>query len=343
LFSILLANAGSPMLEYNAGVRIWMNIFVVSVCAAADWLSFRGDADGSSWQKRESALNVTNVAGMKLLWKRPLRKGLTAPVMLGPIITHRGIKELVFVAAASDDVYAVDADLGRIFWERHLETSSAGCGDGLTAAPVIAPEPGKPVDDGEGHNPMRPIYVLASDGALHRVSPSTGADLGAAIPFVPPGAMVRYLTLTGKTVSAISAGGCAGARDGLWSVEVNGGKARFSSGKRDVGLETRWEGGWVYSVTDGRVRASRNGAVMWSHEIVKPLPPVVANGILFVLDEHARLYALDARTGRELFSSEALGRVSAGEGLAVANGHVCFGDRDGTLYCFGLPIETVEN
>jgi regulator of RNase E activity RraA len=46
--------------------------------------------------------------------------------------------------------------------------------------------------------------------------------------------------------------------------------------------------------------------------------------------------ALDAATRRELFKSEVPVDVS---GMAIANGHVCFGDAKGTLYCFGFPVE----
>src|SRR4051794_32091897 len=94
------------------------------VCAlahAAEWLSYGGDPQRSGWQRHEKFLTPQSVKGMKLLWKRQLDNqsrelnSLTAPTLLGPIITHRGIKELVFVAGSSDVVYAVDADLGKVF------------------------------------------------------------------------------------------------------------------------------------------------------------------------------------------------------------------------------------
>src|SRR5579872_5951830 len=125
-----------------------------SLAHGADWLCYGGDPGGSGWQRHEKALNPTTVKGMQLLWKRQLgnqSKGLnslTAPVMLGPIFTHRGVKELVFIAGASDNLYAVDADLGRIFWTRHFDSAAAPdqtakwpCGAGLTATPALAPPP----------------------------------------------------------------------------------------------------------------------------------------------------------------------------------------------------------
>ena len=57
---------------------------------------------------------------------------------------------------------------------------------------------------------------------------------------------------------------------------------------------------------------------------------------------HATLYALDALTGAELWSSgDQITSFSHFSSLAVANGRVYLGTYDGTLYCFGVkPIAT---
>lgn len=108
-----------------------------------------------------------------------------------------------------------------------------------------------------------------------------------------------------------------------------------------------------------------------SQDFNRPEPPVVANGVVFGLSTgenpvqtvgaavvttpghwgkrqltplermehttHATLYALDARTGKALYSS---GDTIAGwvhfSGLAVANGRIYVVDHDSRLYCFGL-------
>src|SRR4029077_3164386 len=52
---------------------------------------------------------------------------------------------------------------------------------------------------------------------------------------------------------------------------------------------------------------------------------------------HATLYALDALTGAELWSSgDQITSFSHFSSLAVANGRVYLGTYDGTLYCFGV-------
>ena len=49
------------------------------------------------------------------------------------------------------------------------------------------------------------------------------------------------------------------------------------------------------------------------------------------------LYALDAETGKELYSSgNQISSFNHFSGLTVANGRVYINTYDGTLYCFGL-------
>lgn len=91
-------------------------------------------------------------------------------------------------------------------------------------------------------------------------------------------------------------------------------------------------------------------------------PPVIANGVVFgfgagestmqrtadptrqvgtpgriALSTKAVLYALDARSGRTLWSSgDQIASWNHFSGLSVANGRVYIGTYDGTLYCFGI-------
>jgi outer membrane protein assembly factor BamB len=56
---------------------------------------------------------------------------------------------------------------------------------------------------------------------------------------------------------------------------------------------------------------------------------------------HAVLYALDAQTGAELWSSgDQIKSFNHFSSLAVANGRVYIGTYDGTLYCFGVDRKT---
>ena len=50
------------------------------------------------------------------------------------------------------------------------------------------------------------------------------------------------------------------------------------------------------------------------------------------------MYALDGRTGKELWSSgDQITSWNHFSGLTVANGRAYVATFDGTLYCFGIP------
>ncbi len=99
-----------------------------------------------------------------------------------------------------------------------------------------------------------------------------------------------------------------------------------------------------------------------SRDMITSEPPVILNGVVFVLaageftgqandavgglfsaaeriqrSVPARLYALDAITGKELYSSgNQVTSFLHQAGLSVAGDKVIFGTFDGTIYCFGL-------
>ena len=82
-----------------------------------------------------------------------------------------------------------------------------------------------------------------------------------------------------------------------------------------------------------------------SRDLVNPATPVIVNGVVFALEggtpaTHATLYALDAATGKQLFSSgDAIATYTHLSGLSAGDGHVFFTTHDNTLYSFGLPLE----
>jgi outer membrane protein assembly factor BamB len=82
-----------------------------------------------------------------------------------------------------------------------------------------------------------------------------------------------------------------------------------------------------------------------SRDLKSPAPPAIANGVVFALDggsssAHATLYALDAATGKELYSSgDAIDTYTHLAGMSVGDGHVFFTTHDNTLYSFGIPLE----
>ncbi len=321
---------------------VFLTFALLSAVSAAEWLNQGGDARHSGWQPNEKQLTVANVHGLKLLWMRPLDSALTAPAMLGPIITHRGIKELVFIASASNTVYAVDADLGRVFWKRHFETGPVPlCSAGLTATPAIAPSTNAN-PNAEWSSPLRSIYVVSSDGTLHTIRASDGEDMAAPVRFLPPGAIASNLAVAGDSIRAVTAAGCGEAGDGEWWIHLVSGKISRTQGPRGDERRATWKDR-VFSASPSGLVGFEGARRVWNAANVQGrIAPVVANGIVYALSSgptHATLYALDALTGKQLYASgDAIGLPITPGGLALANGHVCFGTGS-TLYCFGIPFE----
>jgi hypothetical protein len=84
----------------------------------------------------------------------------------------------------------------------------------------------------------------------------------------------------------------------------------------------------------------------WSSpDLVNPAPPVVANGVVVALAEgdrktNARLYVLDATTGKQLYASGSeIATYAQMSGVSVGDSHAFFTTHDGTLYCFGIGME----
>jgi outer membrane protein assembly factor BamB len=126
---------------------------------------------------------------------------------------------------------------------------------------------------------------------------------------------------------------------------------------------TRWILAAVSSGSNGSIAAfkvdEQDGKTVltpaWtSREMSSPQAPVIASGVVFALSAgeftgadrrpkngtRATLYAFDAATGKELYSSRNLVTGPASlAGLTVANGRVYFGTLDGTFYAFGMYME----
>jgi outer membrane protein assembly factor BamB len=139
---------------------------------------------------------------------------------------------------------------------------------------------------------------------------------------------------------------------------------------RSPGLST-WEDGpaqWILAAEADGIAAFRvssdGGAVVaeraWqSRPLVAPLAPIVVNGVVFVVSSGefhgggasmtakeradrstpAVLYALDAVTGKELWTSGTTITSFARAGLSAGGGRVYVVTYDNTLYTFGVPME----
>jgi hypothetical protein len=81
-----------------------------------------------------------------------------------------------------------------------------------------------------------------------------------------------------------------------------------------------------------------------SRDLFNPAPPVVAGGLVIALSQGdrknpAKLYVLDAKTGKELYASGSeITTYAQMSGVSAGDAHVFFTTHDGTLYCFGIGM-----
>src|SRR6266853_1923255 len=118
------------------------------------WTAFGGDPQRTGWNKNETEITPDTAPKLRLEWSIKLDNaplamhGLTPPLARAQIYTAKGVRDLAIVAGASDRLYVIDSDTGKIYWQKTLasddvpqRTSTWLCPNALTATPVLAPAP----------------------------------------------------------------------------------------------------------------------------------------------------------------------------------------------------------
>jgi outer membrane protein assembly factor BamB len=196
------------------------------------WTTFGGDAQRSGWNKTEPDLTLESVKHLKLEWSVKLASepkaltNLTAPLVRASTATSKGVKDLVIVAGASNKVFVVDGDTGKIFWDKTLAVEGTPerrdswlCPNGLTATPVLGPVPRTPGSAAPGFG--QAIYVLASDGKLHAFNLVSGEDVIAPTPFVPAFAKAWSMNLVNGLLYTTISQNCNGVKSGVYAMDLN--------------------------------------------------------------------------------------------------------------------------
>lgn len=209
----------------------------VSGQSDAEWLTSSGDAARDAWQRAESKISPTNVGTLQLLWKvkvptKPMGMlTFREPLIVTGVKTAEGTRTLAIVAGAINDVYAIDAESGKIVWQSKLkwesekpqeqgEGSGFICTNAMSATPVVSP-----IDA-----PIRRLYVLASDGYLHTLDLSTGGDADAPIQVLPmPYGKPYGLNLVNDVLYTVTGQGCGGVPNALYAVNLKNKKLTVSA------------------------------------------------------------------------------------------------------------------
>ena len=102
----------------------------------SDWMTVGGDAQRSSWVRADPKISKAAMQkpGFAFLWKVKLKNdargmtALTAPALLDRYIGYRGFRTLGFVGGSSDQVFALDTDLGRLEWSKPVSSVTPAAG-----------------------------------------------------------------------------------------------------------------------------------------------------------------------------------------------------------------------
>ncbi|HXJ39065.1 MAG TPA: PQQ-binding-like beta-propeller repeat protein [Bryobacteraceae bacterium] len=273
IFSLLRFPEGVAKREkISAMKRLMFCLIPVFGCLAllaqrpVSWPTWGGDPQRTGWQKSETKLAAGSLSNVRLLWKMKLENepkalhALHEPLILGNIITPHGFKELAIVAGSDDNIFAIDADLGRIVWKRHFQVPPPNdgrgphwlCPGGLTATPVISQPAGR------GGPPTTPtLYAIASDGMLRQINLANGEDLAPPVPFVPKGNGKPYsLNLVDGVLYTATGQGCGQVPNGVYALNLSDPAkkvSKFETGSGGIwglaGSAMSTDGGTLYAET----------------------------------------------------------------------------------------------
>ena len=123
----------TPFIVSIGSALVWAGPAAAQGRGGADWTTAGNDAQRSSWVRSDPKISRDSMQkpGFQFLWKIKFENearqlnGLTPAVLLDRYIGHRGFRSLAFIGGSSDNVYAVDTDLGRIEWQNHYSAGPA--------------------------------------------------------------------------------------------------------------------------------------------------------------------------------------------------------------------------
>ena len=195
-------------------------IVIVLACLSApgaEWLADGGNPQRTAWQQDETIFTTGNVHETKLLWKikldnEPRQMHALLPALIAEnVITASGRQEIVLVAGVSDNLYAIDAETGKLVWSRQFDRNWEPrpgarppyllCPGGMTATPVI----GRAEHEGDFI-----VYAASWDGRLRRLDLSNGEDLAPPAKFMPPNGKPYALNLVENVIYTHTAQRCGG-------------------------------------------------------------------------------------------------------------------------------------
>jgi outer membrane protein assembly factor BamB len=113
----------------------------------AEWTTSAADAQRSSWIRTDAKISKDSVQkpGFQFLWKVKFNNdprelnALTPASLMNSYIGYRGFRSISYTGGSSNNIFAVDTDLGRLEWQKQLAVSvqppapTWACPGGMTA------------------------------------------------------------------------------------------------------------------------------------------------------------------------------------------------------------------
>jgi outer membrane protein assembly factor BamB len=278
-------------------------LILTAAAAYADWPFFAGDPQLTGWARTETILNKNNAGTLELKWKLQLDNvpkeltSLTAPVVGDQIKTGRGIKEYVIVGGSSDNIYAIDADSGKLAWQKKFTAaekpnrdSNTLCPFALNATPAI--QAGRP----------RTVYAISSDGRLHSLSAVDGEDRVPPRPFVPAFSKNWSLNIVNGVLYTAVSQRCNGVPSGVYALDLNHPEEpvrSFQAGRPGIwgraGVAISAKTGMVFAETGDGVYDPAAGS--WSDSILALTPKELRLGEYYTPDNREWLTRKDLDMG----------------------------------------------
>ena len=194
---------------------------LLCVCCSAEWLTYGHDPQRSAYNPDEKQLSCENVGNLGLLWQTQLDNvplalsALTAPVVADNVATDAGAKTLVYVAGSSDTFFAMDAESGKVVWNRTFTSFAKPKEDAFYLCPNTPNA--TPVIDRE----HQIVYTISADGRMFGLDLATGKVKFGPFAFVPPFAKAWSLNLRDGVLYTTTSQACGGDRSGIYSMQVS--------------------------------------------------------------------------------------------------------------------------
>jgi len=230
---------------------------LLTSCFAAEWTMFGGDPQRTGWAKGETVLTRENVKGLKLEWKTKIENqskeltSLSVPVITINVPAPGGFKDIAVVAGSGDKVVALDAETGKIRWQKQLAVEGTPkntnpnwlCPNALNATPFIDKR-------------RKTAFILASDGRLHSLNFLNGEDVAPPTRFTPPYGKTWSLNMVDNVLYTATSQGCSGVRSAVYAMDLNDPARKVSSFVANpLGGAGIWGRAGVAITSDGKVLA----------------------------------------------------------------------------------------